>query len=54
MRGTHILTDKTHEKAQLEVFQSLPVLRANTLHMAEKPLEGFMGFGVAITGASCY
>lgn len=54
MRGTHILTDKTHDKAQLEVFQSLPVLRANTLHLVEKPLEGFMGFGVAITGASCY
>ncbi len=54
MRAKQILTDKQHHMTELEVFPSGKVTRANTLDIDTIPNEGFKGFGVAITGASCY
>lgn len=52
--GWQIITDMNHECVEQEVFPSLRLLRAYELHKSETPLTGFLGFGVAITGASCY
>jgi len=54
MRGLQILTDQNHERVEREVFPALMLQRAHTLRRSETPLTGFMGFGVAVTGASCY
>ena len=54
MRGKQIITDMNHDRVEVEVFPALRLLRAYELHKSETPLTGFQGFGVAITGASCY
>ncbi len=55
MKGVQILTDKNHEKVCFEVFPAEQVARAQTLVLQnEQTVEGFYGFGVAITPASCY
>lgn len=54
MKETHILTDKEHTAQPLEVFSGEKFARVTTLDIAENPIDGFKGFGVAITGASCY
>lgn len=54
MKGKQILTDKNHCMTKVEIFPSLKVSRAYTLSMSKTPLTGFEGFGVAITGSSCY
>lgn len=55
MKATQILTDRTHDRLRLEVFPSEHVARAETLRVAKEPsVCDFLGFGVAITPASCY
>ena len=54
MKSKQIFTDKNHTETALEIFPSEKVSRANTLHIGETANEQFTGFGVALTGASCY
>lgn len=54
MKGTLIFTDKNHSELKTEIFPSENMIAATTLHIAEKVNTNFKGFGVAITGASCY
>lgn len=54
MKGTHIFTDKNHTMASLEIFPAEKVARAHTLDIATNANTNFQGFGVAITGSSCY
>lgn len=54
MKAKQILTDNNHFMTELEVFPATRVSRANTLNIASEANENFKGFGVAITGASCY
>ncbi len=54
MKAKQILTDKNHYMTELEVFPALMVSRANTINIANEATENFKGFGVAITGSSCY
>lgn len=54
MKARQILTDANHCMAELEIFKSLMVPGANTLYVEKEAVEGFKGFGVAITGSSCY
>ena len=54
MKGTQILTDKNHYLTELEVFPAAKIPGAKTLNISENANENFKGFGVAITGASCY
>jgi len=54
VKAKQILTDKDHYMTKIEVFPSLKVSRANTLYISDKANENFGGFGVAITGSSCY
>ncbi len=53
MIGRHILTDKNHFMAETEIFKGNMVSRANTLKISEEA-KSFKGFGVALTGSSCY
>lgn len=54
MKGTQIFTDKEHCQQAREVFPSLQMPGAEVLRFSDTPNRGFMGFGVAITGSSCY
>ena len=54
MKALQLLTDQNHYMSKVEIFPALYVSRANTLHISEQSVTGFKGFGVAITGASCY
>ena len=54
MKGTYIFTDKDHSKMVTELFQSENVMWAQKLYIDNKINTNFKGFGVAITGASCY
>lgn len=54
MKAKQILTDKNHYMTELEIFPALMVSRANTLNIETNANENFKGFGVAITGSSCY
>ena len=54
MKAKQILTDKNHHMTELEVFPALKASRVNTLHIKANTNEKFKGFGVAITGSSCY
>lgn len=54
MKAIQLFTDQNHNMSKAEVFPSLYVARANTLHISENSICGFQGCGVAITGASCY
>ncbi|MBE7039044.1 MAG: hypothetical protein E7404_09115 [Ruminococcaceae bacterium] len=54
MNGVQMITDKEHFMTRLEVFPATKVSGANTLNIDENVVRKFNGFGVAITGASCY
>ena len=54
MKAKQILTDKNHLMTELEVFPALKVSGANTLNIETNANKNFKGFGVAITGSSCY
>ena len=54
MKGIQLLTDKEHFMTRLEVFPSIRVSRANSLFIDANAIHKFNGFGVAITGSSCY
>lgn len=54
MKGIQILTDKNHTKEQYEIFHGNKVSRAYTLNIGTEANTDFSGFGVAITGSSCY
>ncbi len=54
MKGIQILTDKNHTKEQYEIFHGNKVSRAYTLNIGTEANTDFLGFGVAITGSSCY
>ena len=55
MTAKQIITDKEHERLLQEIFSSQPLHGATTLTIGDTPCaENFSGFGVAITGASCY
>jgi len=54
MKGVQLLTDKEHFMTRLEVFPSIRVSRANSLFIDANAIHKFNGFGVAITGSSCY
>ena len=54
MKAKQILTDKNHYMTELEIFPALMISRANTLNIEANANENFKGFGVAITGSSCY
>ena len=54
MKAKQILTDKEHYMTELEVFPAIKVARANALNIGTDANENFRGFGVAITGSSCY
>ncbi len=54
MKGKQIITDKNHFLTEVEVFPALKVSRAYTLNISNEANENFKGFGVAITGSSCY
>lgn len=54
MKAKQILTDKNHYMTELEIFPALMVSRASTLNIETNSNENFKGFGVAITGSSCY
>lgn len=55
MKAVQIITDENHERLEQEVFIALPMPGAVTLKIEEQTsFKDFMGFGVAITGSSCY
>ncbi len=54
MKGTQLFTDSTHFMTEQEVFPSLRMDVIDTLEISNKVSKGFLGFGVAVTGASCY
>ncbi len=55
IKGIQYFSDKDHEMTRQEVFESQFMSGAVTLEVSETPVNyGFLGFGVAITGASCY
>ena len=55
MRGIQIITDENHERLEQEVFTAPTLKGATTLTIESEPsCKNFMGFGVAITGSSCY
>jgi len=54
MKPVQILTDKNHEFLKLDVFPSKNIIRSANLEISENHIEGFGGFGVAVTESSCY
>ena len=54
MTGVQIFTDPTHALFSQEVFPALRMPGAQTLEIGESTPQDFLGFGVAITGSSCY
>ena len=53
--ATQYFTDKSSDNHSREIFKSLPMPGAVMMNTADSPsVTGFKGFGVAITGASCY
>ena len=55
MTGTQFFTDANHNFIKQAVFDAEPISGANLLKISKKPVcSNFIGFGVAITGASCY
>ena len=54
MKGTQIFTDKNHYRSVNEIFPSENVLAAQKLYVEDRVNTDFKGFGVAITGSSCY
>ena len=54
-KGIQYFSDKTHQMVKQEVFQSEFMSGTVKLQVSEKKANtGFLGFGAAITGASCY
>ena len=55
MKGTQFFTDASHRFQAQEVFPALQMPGADALTFTEAPtVTDFLGFGVAITPASCY
>jgi glucosylceramidase len=55
MKGIQIITDEKHEKFEQEIFTASNLNGASTLKIGKEIVcKDFMGFGVAITGSSCY
>lgn len=54
MKGIQYLTDKNHTMAEFEIFPATKLSRAYTLTIGTEANTNFRGFGVAITGSSCY
>ncbi len=54
MKGTLIFSDRNHFLSQRELFPSLHIPRAVELRASGEHTNGFLGFGVALTGAACY
>ena len=54
MQPIQILTDKNHEFLNFDVFSSEKVFRSINLEISDSFFEGFNGFGVAVTEASCH
>ncbi len=54
MQGIQIFTDKDHSCFVNEIFPSESILGAQKLYVEDKVNTDFNGFGVAITGSSCY
>ncbi len=54
MSGIQIITDKNHCNTEVELFNSVNLSRATVLNFSDDALTDFQGFGVAITGSSCY
>ena len=54
MNGVQILTDPSRALYSKEVFPALRMPGARTLEIGEFTPQAFLGFGVAITGSSCY
>ena len=55
MRYVQYFTDPTHYLAKREVYPSMRMEGAKTIHIASEPTpHPFRGFGVALTASSCY
>lgn len=54
MKGIQIITDKNHEQLRRPIYPAERIPAAVQLQAAEQASSGFLGFGVAITGASCH
>lgn len=55
MKGIQIITDKNHQMTEVEIFPALYVSGGATFDFSKTAVvEDFTGFGVAITGSSCY
>lgn len=54
LKGTHIFTDKDHFLSKQPIFPSLKIPHVETLTIEKNALNGFQGFGVAITPSSCF
>ena len=54
MNGKIIFTNKDHFMSEREIFPSSRAYGTRLLKEAEAVNTGFLGFGVAITPASCY
>lgn len=54
MHGKRFFTTNDHFMSQGEIFTSIPISGIDTVKVAEKCVDGFYGFGVAITPSSCY
>ena len=54
MNGKIIFTDKNHSLSTREIFQTSRAHGTRFLEPCGKEVSGFLGFGVAITPASCY
>lgn len=54
MKAKIILTDKTHETWEEEIFPVHSMPGAVALAVGERTVSNFLGFGVAITPSSCY
>ncbi len=54
MKGTVIFTDKDHIRSKGQIFPALRVQGSELLSVSSESMNGFYGFGVAITPATCY
>ena len=54
MKGTQFFTDKNHSFVKSEIFPCENIMGAQKLYVKPEKNTGFKGFGVAITGSSCY
>ena len=54
MKAVQIITDPTHHLHRQELFEALRMPGAQTLELGAWEEPRFLGFGVAITGSSCY